>query len=137
MELDVFKVLRIALPTLFLFYSLSWSSLSDPRRHREVFGNGDVYLDLVYPSGKSRHFTGTVLFKDSEQTISGRQWSAQTKTLYTFETAQGRFTGELRPSQSGCEPSLHYRIVKGTAEVTSGVLKAGFCSETVAAISLF
>ena len=121
----------IALPTLILLSLSTDATLSRFRPYREVFGNGDCYLDLYYDanprgwlrSGDRVRFRGTWTTESGESEISGVREGSR----YSFDAPTGKFTASLRRSDRGCEPALQFRWRANRAAPQSGTLKAGFC----------
>lgn len=138
MALGPAKLLKYLIPTVCIFYSLSWSSLPPIRTYHEVFGNSDLYLDLYFetnPQGifsrnvvsQSITFHGFMVSPDSERRVSGLLVKQNGQKKYFFDSDLGSFRGVLLQVMNQCEPSLYFHIWKGDRSVKSGKLKGGFC----------
>jgi hypothetical protein len=135
--LDPKNALKIAIPTLCIFYTLHWCRLRSPQVHREVFGNGEYYLDLSFegnPNGffqraegaRRSQFRGVLATGSKQEAIIGTRVAAEEGPVYFFDSSLGHFHGRLKKVEKRCEPALHFRLSTPDAP-QQGILTAGFC----------
>lgn len=140
MEIDSIKLLRLALPSLCLFYSVSGPSLSSGPERKEAFGSKEYYLALRLDGIPRRSiagqevpenlgFSGVFATEKAEHPIQGKRVRVGAQTWYLFNTPEGRFVGWLTKSDKGCEPILQFRIENSNGNKQQGKMAAGFCDQ--------
>ena len=131
---SLLKVVAILIPTFCIFYIFTDLRPEFNPFYREIFGNGDLLLDVYYatnPQGalqrapQDLRFRGFLVRGDEEVEVTGRRIDRDGQRLYLFESKFGRFEGRLAKNTKSCEPVLHFLL--GDLNPTRGILRAGFC----------
>jgi len=132
------QFVRVLLPSFCLFYSFYPKALPSVPWYNEAFGNNDYYLDVYYdinPNGifqkqgglQKLRFFGYLVTGEDEERVVGVMYRFEKRCFYFFNSRQGRFVAELKPSHGGCEPALHFRIEHQGKIMAFGVLRGAFC----------
>lgn len=137
MELTLSKLLRVLLPSICIFYTIS-KTASDPLAvYRQQFGNNDYYLDLYFPinpkgtfqvsrsEGKAR-FKGYFVTTTEEEEVAGFLERRSGEHFYIFQSQRGQFLGKLDQDGKGCGGGLRFEI-RGRKPIPTQWMKAGFC----------
>lgn len=105
MQVTPSSIVKLSLPSLFLFYSLSPSSFEAPT-FKESYADGRYSLDLnldVDPKAflqkslrESRiYFTGAIVRAERAEEIFGYRLALNGHHYYVFRFGEGEFVGEL------------------------------------------
>lgn len=132
------QIVKIFLPTLWIFSCFSNHGMNHSHLYREPFGNGDYFLDLYFrtnPKGvlqkenrKPVSFSGYFLNRDSQELISGQIVDYKGSRYYSFQSENGKFVGKVKGTDP-CEPSMQFTIYQENLMLNSGTLKGAFCSK--------